>query len=498
MGPRSLNRRPDVTVTVGEAAASRRPEEDIPLCVDLDGTLVRTDTLLEAAVALVKRNPAYALLFPLWLLRGRANLKAQITRRVTLDASRLPYNEELKEFLFKERQRGRRLILVTASNIRIARRVADHLGIFSAVFASDDLTNLSGSAKRRLLEQQFGLKGYDYAGNASVDLTIWSQANHAIVVNASARLVRRAQRLAPTTQIGTRALTFRTVARELRIHQWAKNVLIFVPLITSHQVFNVNAVLATLYAFLSFGLAASAGYLINDILDVENDRQHPKKRHRPLAAGDMSVQTALVLIPLCLIGSLALATLLPSMFMEVLLIYLAATLSYSLYLKQFALVDVILLAALYALRIYAGAVAIQVTPSQWLLLFSMFVFMSLALMKRFAELRGAAATLGPQGSPAGRGYYPTDLEHIATVGTASGYIAVLVLALYISSHDVAALYNRAELLWLACPLMLYWISRAWLLAYRGRMNEDPVVFALKDSKSYTVGLLLAAVMVLAS
>jgi 4-hydroxybenzoate polyprenyltransferase/phosphoserine phosphatase len=496
MGVISLNRLSDASST--DAGACRRLEGDIPLCVDLDGTLVRTDTLLEAAVALVKRNPAYALLVPLWLIRGRANLKAQIARRVTLDVARLPYNEELKEFLFKERQRGRQLILITASNIRIARRVADHLGIFSAVFGSDDVTNLSGRAKQRLLEQRFGRKGYDYAGNATVDLTIWSQANHAIVVNAPARLVRRAQRLAPTAQIGTRSLTYRTIARALRVHQWAKNVLILVPLITSHHVFNVDAVLASFYAFLSFGLAASTGYLINDILDLENDRQHPKKCRRPLAAGDMSLQTALVLIPLCLIGSLAVGTLLPSMFMEVLLIYLAGTLSYSLYLKQFVLVDVIILAALYALRIYAGAVAIQVTPSQWLLLFSMFVFMSLALMKRFAELRGATTTLGPQECPAGRGYFPADLEHIATVGTASGYIAVLVLALYINSHDVAALYKRPELLWLACPLLLYWISRVWLLAYRGRMNEDPVVFALKDSKSYMVGLMLAAIMLLAS
>jgi 4-hydroxybenzoate polyprenyltransferase/phosphoserine phosphatase len=479
-----------------DAGTSLRLEGDIPLCVDLDGTLVRTDTLLEAAVALIKRNPAYALLFPIWLLRGRANLKAQIARRVTLNVSRLPYNEELMEFLFKERQRGRRLILVTASNIRIAKRVAEHLGIFSAVFASDEGNNLSGPEKRRLLEQRFGRKGYDYAGNATVDLTIWSQANHAIVVNAPPRLLRRAQRLTPTAQIGTRSLTIRTVARALRLHQWAKNVLIFVPLITSHKVFDLNAVIASFYASIAFGLAASAGYLINDILDLDNDRQHPKKRRRPLASGEMSLQTAMALIPVCLLGSLALATLLPPVFMEVLLIYLTATLGYSLYLKQFVLVDVILLAALYALRIYAGAVAIQVMPSQWLLLFSMFIFMSLALMKRFAELGGV--NIGPQESPAGRGYFRSDQEHIATVGTASGYIAVLVLALYINSHDVAALYKRPELLWLACPLMLYWISRAWLLAYRGRMNEDPVVFALKDSKSYTVGLFLAAIMFLAS
>lgn len=494
MGLSSLNQRPDDTV--GEAVASRRPEEDIPLCVDLDGTLVRTDTLLEATIALLKRNPAYALLFPVWWLRGRANLKAQIARRVTLDVSRLPYNEELKELLLKERQRGRRLILVTASNIRIARQVASHLGIFSAVFASDELTNLSGPEKRRLLEQRFGRKGYDYAANATVDLAIWSQANHAIVVNAPPRLVQKAQRLVPTTQIGTRSLTAHTLARALRIHQWAKNVLIFVPLIISHHVVNVDSLLASLYAFLSFSLAASTGYLVNDIVDLENDRQHPKKRRRPLASGEMSLQTAMVLVSVCLFGSLALAALLPGKFLEVLLIYLAATLSYSLYLKQFVLVDVILLAAMYALRIYAGAIAIQITPSQWLLLFSMFIFMSLALMKRFAELR--SSTLGPQGCPAGRGYYPTDLEHIATVGTASGYIAVLVLALYISSHDVAVLYKRSDLLWLTCPLMLYWISRAWLLSYRGRIDEDPVVFALKDSKSYTVGLLLAAVMFLAS
>jgi 4-hydroxybenzoate polyprenyltransferase len=258
---------------------------------------------------------------------------------------------------------------------------------------------------------------------------------------------------------------------------------------------DLDAVLASVAAFVAFSFCASAGYLINDLLDLSYDRHHPRKCHRPLASGILSVVDALVLVPVCLIASLFLAVALPMNFLWVLVLYFAGSLSYSLYFKQFALVDVILLAGLYALRIYAGVVAIRVMPSGWLLVFSMFIFLSLALMKRFAELR--AVSPEAQLPAAGRGYYPADLEHIARIGTASGYIAVLVLALYVNSPDALPQYSRPELLWLACPLMLYWISRGWLLTHRGRMNEDPVVFALKDTRSYLIGSLVGTIMFLA-
>jgi 4-hydroxybenzoate polyprenyltransferase len=479
-----------------EAGVCRPLKEDIPLCVDLDGTLLRTDTLLESVIALLRRNPLYLLLFPIWFVKGRANLKAQVAQRVTLDVSRLPYNDELREVLVRERRRGRRLFLVTASNVEIAQQIAEHLDIFSGVFASDETTNLSGRKKRQLLEREFGLKGFDYAGNSPIDLTIWAGAHHAIVVNAPARLIRRAERVAPATAVGTRSLSLWTLAKALRVHQWAKNILVFVPLVTSHRVAELHAVMACLCAFFAFSFCASAGYLINDVLDLPHDRQHPRKRYRALASGQLSLVDALAIIPLCLTASLLLSVTLPMHFLWILVLYFSCSLAYSLYFKQFALVDVILLAGLYALRIYAGAVAIRVMPSEWLLLFSMFIFLSLALMKRFAELRGLSIA---SSEPAvGRAYYAADLEHIASIGTASGYIAVLVLALYVNSPGVAPLYRRPELLWLTCPLMLYWISRGWLLAYRGQMNEDPVVFALKDTRSYLIGGLVGVIMLLAA
>jgi 4-hydroxybenzoate polyprenyltransferase len=484
------------SAVTAEAATCRPLKEDIPLCIDLDGTLLLTDTLLESVVALLRRNPLYILLLPIWLLKGRANLKAQMAQRVSLDVSRLPYNQELLDMVSRERRRGRRLFLVTASNIDIAQQIADHLDLFAGVFASDETRNLSGRHKRRLLEREFGTRGFDYAGNAPVDLAIWAAAHQAIVVNAPKRLVRRVERVAPALAVGTRSLSLLTLAKALRVHQWAKNILIVVPLILSHRIANLDAVVAAVYAFFAFSLCASAGYLINDVLDLPHDRQHAKKRLRPLASGQLSLIQALVLVPACLVGSLFLSVPLPMEFLSVLVLYFLGSLAYSLYLKQFALVDVIFLAGLYALRIYAGAVAIRITPSEWLLLFSMFIFLSLALMKRFAELRSLSVV---SHEPAlGRGYYAADVEHIASIGTASGYIAVLVLALYVNSPDVARLYKQPMLLWLTCPLILYWISRGWLLSYRGRMNEDPVVFALKDQRSYVLGALIGTIMLLAA
>ncbi|HNE32692.1 MAG TPA: UbiA family prenyltransferase [Nitrospira sp.] len=465
-----------------------------PLCVDLDGTLIKTDLLWESLLALLKQNPLSIFLLPVWLLRGRAYLKHQIAQRVTLDASTLPYDQELVEFLSKERLAGRELILATASHVSFAQVVATHLGLFDGrVFGSDSSVNLKGARKVALLVERYGTRRFAYAGNSTADFPVWAEASEAIVVNASAGVASRARTLTTVSRVFRAPVNLvKQVAKALRVHQWSKNVLVFVPGVASHQLANGWLLLQASLAFLSFSLCASAVYIVNDCLDLESDRRHPRKRNRPFASGNLSIPFGLALAAVCLIGGVLLALALPSVFLLVLGGYLALTTGYSFYLKQFVLVDVIVLAQLYTVRVYGGGAATGVPPSHWLLTFSLFLFLSLALVKRFTELRLMSQVEGK--GLHGRGYWVTDLEHISSIGTASGLLAVLVLALYISSKEVLLLYSHAEVLWLVCPVMLYWISRVWMLAYRNRMDDDPVVFAVKDPKSYAMAGIIAAIL----
>jgi len=465
-----------------------------PLCVDLDGTLIKTDLLWESLLVLLKQNPLLVVLLPLWLLKGKAYLKHEIARRVTLDASTLPYDQELVEFLANERREGRELLLATASHVRYAQAVATHLGLFDErVFGSDRSVNLKGARKVALLVERYGAGRFAYAGNSTADFPVWAEASEAIVVNASAGVVSRARTLTTVSRVFSTPVTWlKQVAKALRVHQWAKNVLVFVPVIASHQLTNGRLLLQAGLAFFSFSLCASSVYIVNDCLDLESDRRHPRKRNRPFASGSLSIPFGLTLAAACLIGGVLLAFALPRLFLLVLVGYLALTTAYSFYLKQFVLLDVIVLAQLYTVRVYGGGAATGVAPSHWLLTFSLFLFLSLALVKRFTELRLMSQAEG-EGLP-GRGYWVTDLEYISSIGTASGLLAVLVLALYISSKEVLLLYTHADVLWLVCPVMLYWISRVWMLAYRNRMDDDPVVFAVKDPKSYAMAAVIGAIL----
>lgn len=469
-----------------------------PLCVDLDGTLIRTDLLWESLLALLKQSPLSVFRLPFWLLKGKASFKHEIARRVTLDASTLPYDQALVEFLSNERRSGRELVLATASHESFARAVAAHLGLFDErVFGSDASTNLKGARKVALLVERYGARRFAYAGNSTADLPVWAEANEAIVVNAAAGLVSRAQTLTPVSRVFSERVTWlKQVAKALRVHQWAKNVLVFIPVVASHQITNRALMLQATLAFLSFSFSASAVYIVNDCLDLASDRRHPRKKYRPFASGSLSIPFGLLLAAGCLVGGLVLALALPSPFLFVLAGYLVLTTGYSFYLKQFVLLDVIVLAQLYTVRVYGGGAATGVAPSHWLLTFSLFLFLSLALVKRFTELRLTGEAEGKELH--GRGYWVTDLEHISSIGTASGLLAVLVLALYISSKEVLLLYTHADVLWLVCPVMLYWISRVWMLAYRNRMDDDPVVFAVKDSKSYLMAAIIGAILFLAT
>ena len=469
-------------------------QQKSPLCVDLDGTLIKTDLLWESLLALLKQSPFSIFQLPFWLLKGKAAFKHEIARRVTLDASTLPYDQALVEFLANERRSGRELVLATASHESFARAVAAHLELFGErVFGSGASTNLKGARKVALLVERYGVRRFAYAGNSTADLPVWAEADEAIVVNASAGLVRRAQALTPVSRVFSKSVNWpKQVAKALRVHQWAKNVLVFIPVVASHQITNRTLLLQATIAFLSFSLSASAVYIVNDCLDLASDRRHPRKKDRPFASGNLSIPFGLLLAAGCLVGGIGLAFALPSSFLLVLAGYLVLTTGYSFYLKQFVLLDVIVLAQLYTVRVYGGGAATGVAPSHWLLTFSLFLFLSLALVKRFTELRLTSQSAGKELH--GRGYWVTDLEHVSSIGTASGLIAVLVLALYISSKEVLLLYTHAEVLWLVCPVMLYWISRIWMLAYRNCMDDDPVVFAVKDSKSYLMAAIIGAIL----
>ncbi|HZR38454.1 MAG TPA: UbiA family prenyltransferase [Nevskia sp.] len=467
-----------------------------PLCVDLDGTLVRGDTLVEACLALLKQHPLQVLLLPFWLLRGRAWFKARVFRQVRLDAASLPYEPAFLDWLRRQRAEGRRLVLCTGSDQSIAAAVSAHLGLFEAAIGSDGVHNLSGSGKRARLVADYGARGYDYAGNHRVDLKVWSQARRAVVVNASPRLAQQAGALAMLEQVfGAEAGGVRAWLRALRPHQWAKNALLFVPILAAHAWSNLDGLRATALGFAAFCLCASATYLLNDLLDLEADRAHPRKRQRPFASGLLHPGAGLAASALLAAAAFVLAWVTAPLLCALLAFYAALSLGYSFRIKKLVMLDVITLAALYTLRIIAGAAAARVEASFWLLAFSMFLFLSLALVKRCAELHALIAEQRSQ--TRGRGYHAEDLPVLQQLGGASGYLSVLVLALYINSSASQQLYRHPQLLWLLCPLLLYWISRVWIITHRGAMHDDPVVFALRDRSSRWLGLLAALIVALA-
>ncbi|MDD5389267.1 MAG: UbiA family prenyltransferase [Gallionellaceae bacterium] len=465
-----------------------------PLIVDLDGTLLRSDMLVESAFAFFRHNPLRALAPLSWLLAGKANLKARLAAEVTLDVTTLPYDKQVIAFLEREKADGRILVLATASHQSYAEAIASHLGLFDRVLATHGDTNLSARAKRDVLVREYGEKGFDYVGNSHDDLKVWTSAHKAYLANPEIGVEAAATRLGNVELVTrTPAHPWRAWMKQLRLHQWAKNALLFVPLLASHRVGEPELLLTGLLAFLLFGLCASSVYLLNDLLDLDDDRQHASKCFRPLASGAVPIKAALLVLPALLVTAFAgAAWLLPWKFTLALACYYTLTLAYSLTLKRIMTVDVITLAMLYTVRIVAGTFAFDVKLTFWMLAFSMFLFLSLALVKRYAELRESRSK-GNTELTRGRGYYPGDLEMISTLGATSGYLAVMVLALYIQDLNTQALYRHPQVIWLACPLLLYWVTRTWMITHRGWMHEDPVVFAMKDRNSLVLGVLFAAV-----
>lgn len=470
---------------------------DHPLCVDLDGTLLRVDTFWESLVLLWKHHPLLCLRVPLWLLKGKAHLKEQIDHHVELGVHLLPVNPSFLEYLTEQKDSGRTLILVTGAPHKTAHRVSERFGIFSEVLSTHGSINLTGSRKAEELVRRFGEKGFDYAGNAPIDLKVWPRAQNSIVVNGSKALMNRARKVSTVVATFDPMLPlWKTLLKAVRWHQWSKNLLLLVPVVTAHALTNQTVLLKSALAFVAFCLVTSGVYLTNDLLDLEADRIHVRKRRRPLASGNLSIRAGATALPLFLALGLGIATFIGFSFLGVLLAYVVLTFAYSLALKRMVFVDVCVLAVLYTLRIVAGHEATNIAYSDWLLLFALFFFLSLALIKRYCEL--LTHHLANRSEVSGRGYMSKDHPIVRVIGLISAGMAVSVLAFYVQSEHVRSLYVRPTLLWVLVPIILGWLLRVWVLASRGKVHDDPVIFALKDWFSYLLGALCAVVLVAAS
>src|SRR5258708_6328446 len=465
-----------------DSAALSIPPKLKPLVVDLDGTLVRSDLLAESAFAHLGHNPMRVVGLLSAIRRGKAALKAEIAAKTEIDVSHLPYDEDVVSLIRQRRAAGNQVYLASASNERYVRAVADHLGLFDGWFASNDKENLSSASKARRLVEAFGEGGFDYVGNGRADLAVWTVASQRIAVRISAVVRSQLMDIDRDATVFENAIDrTRAWIKLLRVHQWAKNALVFVPLMTARR-FDLLAFAEAIGAFFAFSLAASAMYILNDVIDLDADRKHPSKKHRPLAAGSVPIVTAMALIPALLvvafIGALAIAPALAA----VLLAYVMLTTAYASLLKRKMLVDVLTLASLYTIRVVGGAVAISVPLSEWLLGFSIFIFTALALIKRYVDL--AARLDKDLSNPTNRNYRKSDLDIVAALAAGASFNAVTVFALYISSDMVRPLYRHPEALWLICLILMYWLARALLMAHRRLMPDDPIVFALRDCNSY--------------
>ena len=463
-----------------------------PLVVDLDGTLILTDMLHESALRLLRDHPFDVFKFPRWLTRGKALFKREVADRADIRFDLLPYNQPLIEWLQEEKAKGRKLILCTASDKKIAHAISDHLGIFDEVIASDGEHNIEGEMKADVLEKRFGNNEFDYAGNSTADLAVWKKAHSAIVVNAAPAILSRVQSTGKVERVfPAQTITIPQFVRMLRLHQWLKNLLLFATCFAAHRIGQLHDWVQLILAFLAFGLSASSIYIVNDLLDIDSDRAHPRKRKRPIASGEIPISQAAGLIPILFFSGLLIGLVTSHVFLNWLMVYIIITALYSFKLKRIVLIDCIILALLYTIRVIAGAAAISSPISFWLLALSIFLFLSLAFVKRSTELQ--IQIDAQEEKTYGRGYYTTDAPLIQIFGVASAFAAVVVLALYINSDAVQILYKTHEIIWLTVPVLLFWISWIWLKVQRREMDDDPVIFALKNKTSLLCGFVFLSI-----
>ena len=469
----------------------------VPLVVDLDGTLLRTDLLHEGALRLIKAKPWAVFLLCFWWLRGRAYLKARVFEETCLDYASLPLHEGVVEWLREEKTRGRHLVLATASDRRAAEQAVAHLELFDIVLGSDPKCNLRGSEKIRSILQYCG-PTFDYAGNSRHDQPVWSAAREAILVNTSRSVEAAVRRSANVTQLFEPSRSdAKATLRSLRPLQWIKNLLVYVPAFTSHTGVHWPILLKSTIAFLAFSMCASATYVANDLFDLEEDRRHLAKRGRPFASGECSILTGVVTGAACFLAGLGLASMISGGLLGLLLLYICSTSCYSLYLKRVCLLDVLTLAFLYTMRIIAGHVVTGIPFSVWLLSFAFFLFISLAFSKRASELIRLSRQQG-ETVPTGRGYLIDDLPVITVAGVTCGFLSSLVFALYITSANVTLLYRRPIVLWGILPLLLYYIGRVWIVCGRGQLNDDPILYTAKSPSTYYVAAVVLIIMMAAT
>jgi 4-hydroxybenzoate polyprenyltransferase len=460
-------------------------ESSPSLCVDLDGTLVQTDTLIESLVVLLRTKPQRVFRLFLWVFLGKARFKQELAREAVLQPESLPYAVPVLDYIRSEVEKGRRVLLVTGADASVAHLVAQHLGLFSQVICSNGRENVTGKAKLAAIRRVLGSEEFSYAGNSRADLPVWKSAKSAVIVSSNAGLRKAVERSGVQVEklFPAPRWSIFTIVKAMRVYQWSKNVLVFLPMLLSHRLHSATTV-SGIRAFFAFSLCASAIYLVNDILDLPTDRKHKRKRHRPLPSGQLSVAAAVVLIVLLLAGA---AVLNPTRDAGWLLAaYAASTLAYSLYLKRLLMIDVIMLAVFYTFRLLYGGAATGVTVSIWTLAFSMFTFLSLALIKRISELQSGVSDHGLAAS--GRAYQLNDLYQMSALCASSGCISALVIILYVYNPEVLTLYSRPKLLLGIFPLLIYWQSRMLILANRGVIHDDPIMFSLSDRASQATAI----------
>ena len=464
------------------------------LICDLDGTLIKTDMLFESLFILLRNNFFFIFLTPLWLLKGKQVLKNEIYKRIEFSPENLPYNQEVIEFIKINRNNYSKTALVSASNQNIVKDIAEYIGIFDEYYGSDDKLNLKAVNKRKFLDEKYGIRNYSYIGDSKADIEIWNHSNEKFIVNNS--LSKRLKSIKFDTIIGNNTKSkLKLIIKEIRVYQWVKNLLIFIPALMAH-ITNFEIYLNLFYSFISFSLIASSVYVLNDLLDLEADRKHPRKKNRPFASGDLSLLYGFALLPFLIVSSLIIAiTLLPISYLFVLFFYYVLTSLYSFKLKRIVIVDILTLALLYTIRIVAGGEAVDVEVTPWALAFSMFLFLSLALLKRYTELHSLKEIDELKAS--GRGYHVDDIEIVRSFGTSSAFISILVFALYVNSEQIRLLYNKPNLMWIVAILLLFWIMRIWFLANRGKMTDDPIVFTGKDKISWTIGGIISLIVIYA-
>jgi len=472
----------------------------VPLAVDLDGTLFRTDLLLESLLRLVKQKPWLLALVPFWLIRGRAFLKQRMFEAITLEYTSLPVVQPFLDWLHGEKAQGRRLLLVTAANEELAVRSVAHLELFDVVIGSDENRNLKGSEKATVLQDMFGSE-FAYAGNSRVDFAVWKLSKEVIVVNAGAGVKAQAKQLGKDTKVFEQpGNTLASLVRSLRPYQWVKNLLIFVPAFTSHAGVRWPILLQSLIAFVAFSLCASATYIVNDLLDLEEDRAHTSKKFRPFASGELSINLGLSVAAVCFLAGMGIAFLSGPALPPLLFLYILIAAAYSMQIKRVLLLDVLTLAILYTMRVIAGHVVTGIPFSVWLLSFAFFLFLSLAFCKRATELfklNKKPATRNDAVIP-GRGYRSEDLQIISTAGLSSGFLSSLVFALYINSESVTLLYRHPAVLWGILPLLLYYILRIWIVCGRGELDDDPILYTAKSPSTYAIAMLVVILVIAAT